>query len=161
MLPRSNGSLRMPGRITASNVPVHRAPMRARDLDAPAGAGAEYGIANGVVGIGPGRGDRAARMVHRFATVPEGVFVWTRDRAGGYRLGRITGPLREDRSPGARAVGIGHVRAATWLERAFTEEEVPPAVARTFARGGRNFQRTHDTDAERRTAELWALGGGA
>jgi hypothetical protein len=28
-------------------------------------------------------------------------------------------------------------------------------VARTFARGGRNFQRTHDVEAERTTAEIW------
>jgi hypothetical protein len=29
-------------------------------------------------------------------------------------------------------------------------------VAATFARGGRNFQRTHGDAVERRTAELWA-----
>jgi hypothetical protein len=129
--------------------------MRARELDVPAGAGAEYGIAQRLVGIGAGRGDRAARMLHRFATLPEGVFVWTRDRGGAYHLGRITGPAREARSAGARAVGIRHVRAASWLDRAFDESEVPPAVARTFARGGRNLQRTHDADGERQTAELW------
>lgn len=41
------------------------------------------------------------------STVPDGVFVWTRD------------------------------------------------VAATFARGGRNFQRIHDEESERLTAELW------
>ena len=41
-----------------------------------------------------------------------------------------------------------------WTGR-FGEDEVPPAVAATFARGGRNFQQTHDERAERRTAELW------
>jgi hypothetical protein len=35
---------------------------------------------------------------------------------------------------------------------------VPVAVAATFARGGRNFQRTHDAAAERRTVELWEAG---
>lgn len=134
---------------------IYRAPMRARDLDVPAGAGAEYGLRTGVVGIGPGRGEKAARLLHRFATVPTGVFVWTRDRAGNYHLGQIDGAVREDRSPGARAVGIVHVRDATWLPRAFQEEDVPPAVAQTFARGGRNFQRTHDREAERITAEIW------
>jgi hypothetical protein len=129
--------------------------MRARDLDVPAGEGAEYGVANGLVGIGPGQGDKAARMLHAFATLPEGVFVWTRDRAGGYRLGRITGPLREDGSAGARATGMGHVRPARWLDRVFSESEVPEAVARTFARGGRNLQRIRDVDAQRRTAGLW------
>jgi hypothetical protein len=143
----------MPDRI-----PVYRAPMRARDLDLPAGAGAEYGTAHGVVGIGAGSGEKAARMVHRFATLPDGVFVWTRDRAGAYRLGRISGELREEHSAAARAVGLRHVRPAVWRDRAFTEAEVPPAVARTFARGGRNLQRTHDADAERRTAELWERG---
>ena len=74
--------------------------MRARDLDVPPGAGAEYGLSSGVV-------------------------------------------------------GIVHVRDTTWLRRPFPEQEVPPAVAQTFARGGRNFQRTHDVEAERITAEIW------
>jgi hypothetical protein len=134
---------------------IYRAPMRARDLDVPAGAGAEYGLRTGVVGIGPGRGEKAARLLHRFATVPSGVFVWTRDRARNYHLGRIDGPAREDRSPAARDVGMVHVRDTTWLPRAIPEDDVPPAVAQTFARGGRNFQRTHDDEAERTTAEIW------
>jgi len=33
---------------------------------------------------------------------------------------------------------------------------VPADVAATFARGGRNLQRTHGAAVERRTAELWA-----
>jgi hypothetical protein len=129
--------------------------MRARDLDVPAGAGAEHGLARGLVGIGPGRGERADRMLHRFAEVPEGAFVWTRDRRGGYHLGRIIGALREDGSESARAVGITRVRDVEWLERTFAETEVPSAVAPTFARGGRNFQRTHDGEAEGLTAEIW------
>jgi hypothetical protein len=129
--------------------------MRARDLDVPAGTGAEYGVARGVVGIGPGRGERATTALHRFARVPSGGFVWTRDRAGSYHLGQITGDVREDRSSAARAVGIAYVRDTAWLARAFQETEVPPAVARTFARGGGNFQRTHDREAERMTCEIW------
>jgi hypothetical protein len=143
----------------ADTVCIFRAPMRARDLDLPAGTGAEYGLARGVVGIGPGRGEKAARALHRFATVPSGVFVWTRDRAGGYHLGRIVGDVREDRSSAARAVGIVYVRETHWLPRAFEEAEVPPAVAHTFARGGRNFQRTHDSEAERMTSEIWLRAG--
>ena len=139
----------------ADTVCIYRAPMRARDLDVPAGAGAEYGLASGLVGIGSGRDERAARRLHRFATVPTGVFVWTRDRGGDYHLGRIAGPVRDDRSPAAHAVGIVHVRDTTWLARAFQEKDVPPAVAQTFARGGRNFQRTHSAEAERMTAEIW------
>lgn len=139
----------------SESLPIYRAPMRARDREIPAGAGAEYGLMSGVVGIGPGSGERAARMLHRFAEVPEGAYVWTRDRVGGYHLGRITGALREDGSEDARAVGITRVRDAEWLERTFDEMDVPVAVAQTFARGGRNFQRTHDDEAERQTAEIW------
>jgi hypothetical protein len=129
--------------------------MRARDAEVAPGAGAEYGLARNVVGIGPGGGEKAARALHRFAALPEGVFVWTRDQEGRYRLGRIAGPLREDASREARTVGITHVRPARWLAHAFTEDEIPAAVAQTFARGGRNFQRTHDDEAERISGELW------
>ena len=52
-------------------------------------------------------------------------------------------------------MGITRVRDAEWLERTFDEMDVPVAVAQTFARGGRNFQRTHDEEAERQTAEIW------
>ncbi len=139
----------------ADTVCIYRAPMRARDRDLPAGAGADYGLAAGVVGIGPGVGEKAARMLHRFATVPAGSFVLTRASSGSYHLGQISGDLREDRSPAAIAVGIVHVRDTTWLSRAFQETEVPRAVAATFARGGRNFQRTHDVEAEQMTTEIW------
>ncbi len=64
--------------MVADNACIYRAPMRARDLDVPAGAGAEYGLSSGVVGMGPGRSEKAARLLHRFGTVPSGVFVWTR-----------------------------------------------------------------------------------
>lgn len=134
---------------------IYRAPMRARDLDVPPGAGAEYGLTHDVVGIGPGRGDKAARMLHRFAMLPDGVFVWTRDRAGRFHLGRLAGEMREDGSADARAVGITHVRPAEWLDRSFDETQVPAAVTRTFARGGRNLQRTHDEEAEALTARIW------
>ena len=80
--------------------------------------------------------------------------MWTRDRAWDYHLGRIAGAVREDRLPAASAVGIGYVRDTEWLNRGFKETEVPPAVARTFARGGRNFQRTNDSEAERLTSEI-------
>ena len=131
--------------------------MRARERDdVERGAGADFGIASGLVGIGPGRGAKAERMLNRFANLPDGVFVWTRGTDGAYRLGRIAGDLRRDESPAAAAVGIHDVRPAEWLGRAFEEDEVPPAVAQTFARGGLNFQRTRDAGAERLTADLWA-----
>ena len=130
--------------------------MRPRDRDVPAGAGARHGFEHGIVGIGPARDDKDHRMVRRFADVPDGSFVWTRLDDGTYRLGRIDGPLRHDDSPAAHEVGIHHVRATDWLDRPITADEVPAAVAETFARGGRNFQQTHSATAEQRTAELWA-----
>jgi hypothetical protein len=153
---------------------IHRAPMRARDRDdVPPGAGADHGVAHGLVGTGDAlpaapanladavlaataaHGEKAGRMLSRFAALPEGALVWTRTSDGAFRLGRIAGPWRYDDSAAARAVGIHHVRPARWLARAFEVDEVPPAVAATFARGGRNLQRTRDGDAERRTAALW------
>jgi hypothetical protein len=152
--------------------------MRARERDVPAGAGADHGLENGIVGTGDAldpppatagdavaaatraHGDKAGRMLRRFAGLPDGAFVWTRASDGRYHLGRIGGPWRYDDSPAAREVGMHHVRPATWLERPFGEDEVPVAVAATFRRGGRNFQRTHGENAERRTAELWDAHGG-
>lgn len=155
--------------------PIYRAPMRARARDdVPPGAGAEHGLRDGLVGIGERLetapesveeavtaladryGEKAGRMVERFAALPEGTLVWTRDREGGFHLGRIVGSWRYDASDGAQATGIHHVRDARWLPRAFSEDEIPAAVAETFRRGGRNFQRTHDADAEQRAVELWA-----
>jgi hypothetical protein len=131
--------------------PVFRAPMRARSHDAPPGVGAEHALTRGVVGIG----DTDEARIGRFGAVPEGVFVWTRDTDGMYWLGRIAGPLRAADG----TAGLTHVRAADWLDRPFGEDAVPAGVAATFARGGRNFQRTHGDAVERRTAELWAAGG--
>jgi hypothetical protein len=108
--------------------------MRARALDAALdadrNAGARFGLERGLVGIGdaldtPPRpldgaiaaarashGDKAERMLRRFAALPEGTVVWTA-ADGRFHLGRIRGPWRYDRSAGATAVGIHHVRGAT------------------------------------------------
>lgn len=156
--------------------PIYRAPMRARDRDVAPGAGAEHGLERGLVGIGDAlatvpttveaavgaaieaHGEKAGRMLRRFAELPDGTFVWTRAADGSFHLGRLAGPWRYDDSAAARAVGIHHVRPARWLDRPFGDDEVPTAVAATFARGGRNLQRTHDERAERETAELWDAG---
>jgi hypothetical protein len=153
--------------------PIFRAPMRPRGRDVPEGAGAEHGVEHGLVGTGDAlhdppatlgeavlaatgaHGEKAGRMLLRFAELPDGTFVWTRGVEDAYRLGRISGPWRYDNSPAAHRAGIHHVRPAIWLDRPLGEREVPGAVARTFARGGRNLQRIHDGEAERRTAELW------
>jgi hypothetical protein len=147
--------------------------MRARDRDLPQGPGADHGLRHGLVGTGDAlasppatldeaveaaaraHGDKAARMLRGFADLHDGVFVWTRASDGAYHLGRISGPWRYDDSPAAREVGIHHVRPATWLDRPFGDDEIPAAVAETFARGGRNLQRTRSEAAERRTAALW------
>ena len=128
--------------------------MRARDRDSPAGAGAEHRVEHGLVGIGDAHGEKAGRMLQRFAELPDDTFVWTRGESA-YFLGRIAGPWRYDDSPAAHEVGIHHVRPALWLARPFGEHEVPGAVADTFARGGRNLQRIHGESVEARTADLW------
>jgi hypothetical protein len=153
--------------------PIYRAPMRSRTRETPPGAGAEFALARSLVGIGEpvdaspaslaeavlvvtqAHGAKAGRMLSGFAGLPEGTFVWTRQADGDYRSGRISGPWRYDTSRAAREVGIPHVRAAVWSPRHFGEGDVPPGVSRAFARGGRNFQRAHDREAERRTAEHW------
>ena len=140
--------------------------MRARDRDLPPGAGAAFALAAGVVGIYGAldavpvsldaaveavarvHGEKAGRMVRGLAKVPVGSLVWTRTDDA-YFVGRVDGPWRYDDSPAAREVGIHHVRPTTWLDRPFGEHEVPTAVAATFARGGRNFQRIHDDAAAR------------
>ena len=150
--------------------PAFRAPMRARDRDLAPGAGAEFGLARGLVGIGDAlpvvppslaeavlaatdrHGAKAGRMLAGFAVVPDGAFAWTRDTAGSFHLGRLSGPWRYDDSPAARAVGIHHVRPVEWLSQPV---EPPPAVRATFARRGRNFQRIRDAETERVTARLF------
>jgi len=156
----------------SSASPIFRAPMRARDRELPAGVGAEHGIAHGLVGIGDAlptvprsladavagaqreHGEKAGRMLRRFAELPDQTIVWTRTAAGLYAVGRITGPWRYDDGGAAHGVGIHHVRAATWEPDLLGPDEVPVAVAESFARGGRNFQRIHSDLAERQTAIL-------
>jgi len=151
--------------------------MRARDRDASEGAGAAHGIERGVVGIGDAlvrppatvdeaaiaaaaeHGAKAGRMVCGFAEVPDGAFVWTRVADGTYRLGRLAGGWRYDDSRQAEEVGIHHVRPTRWMDRPFGDDEVPTGVADAFARGGRNFQRVHDSAAEARTTQLWSTAG--
>jgi hypothetical protein len=135
--------------------PIFRAPMRARTLELPPGAGAEHGLRHGVVGIGEGDGAKAERMLWRFSQLPEGTLVWTRDAGDAYHLGRIAGPWRYDDSDAALAVGLPHVRPARWLDGGLGEDDVPVAVVDSFSRGGRNLQRIHGAPAEQATVALW------
>ena len=118
----------------------------------------ERALAEGVVGVGgrltsvPARledavamtaeehDDRAARRLARFAAVPDGAQVWTRDPDGRFRRGTLTGPWAYDESPEAYAADLVHVRPCAWDEQSLEEHRVPAEVAATFRRGGRNFQ---------------------
>ncbi|WP_299574924.1 GAF domain-containing protein [uncultured Williamsia sp.] len=103
--------------------------------------------------------ERGARRVERFADVPDGSLVWTRDADSEYFVGRLTGPLRHDDSDEAVAVGLTEVRPCTWTDQPVPEHEVPAATLQTFARGGRNFQETHDPDVWSQSVEVWRRRG--
>jgi hypothetical protein len=108
-----------------------------------------------VEGLATTYDDRTARRVRRFAEVPDGAFVWTRESDGLYRLGRLAGPWEYDASPGAAAADLVHVRLCQWARRGFAENDVPAATAYSFSRGGRNFQRIRDPRVEPATLALW------
>lgn len=133
---------------------VYRAPMRSRRDDIDVQATIDRALAMGLVGFGEADGDdRLDRRVARFADVADGSFVWTRDTDGLFWLGRIDGPLFRD-DAGA-AVDLVYVRPCRWSAEPVLEPEVPAAVLATFARGGRNFQQTHDTNVGEQSAAIW------
>ncbi len=145
--------------------PVHRAPLRSRDDTVDHAAALTWALAHGVCGVGE-RGDdgstrdpRVQARAERFAAVPTGAFVWTIDAGGDYRLGRLIGEATYDDSATARLHDLPHQRACAWLPEPIPEPELPAAVRQTFARGGRNFQRTNPAttpgDVETETAALW------
>lgn len=153
--------------------PVYRAPMRSRRDDVDPGLAPERAVALGLCGVG-GRlprepsgledavslteevyDDRTARRLERFAAVPVGAFVWTREGEGLYLLGRLTGAWRYDGHPDALAADLVHVRDCAWSGTPVSEAEVPAAVMQTFSRGGRNFQQIHDPAVAARSQVLW------
>lgn len=147
--------------------------MRSRRLDVAAGAGVERALAEGLVGLGgvlepaprsvaeaaalaaEQHDERLAARIERFADAPDGAFVWTRDVEGLSWLGRLAGSWRYDASAGAAAADLVHVRPCDWLAEPVADRDVPPAVRATFARGGLNWQRTHDGAVSRLSAEVW------
>lgn len=133
--------------------PVYRAPMRSRRDDIDAGAGARRALSIGVCGMGEATEPRSERRLERLASAPIGAFVWTRDADGRAYVGRLTGPLRYD--AGGLGVDLVNVRDTDWVTEPVEPALVPTGVARTFARGGRNFQRIHTDDVEAQTASLW------
>lgn len=104
-------------------------------------------------------GERVAARLERFAALPAGDFVWTRDAEAELWLGRIEGEWRFDASAAAWEVDLQHVRVCRWSDAPVPLPDVPAAVLATFARGGRNFQRVRDADAEAATCRWWAEHG--
>ena len=150
--------------------------MRSRDDTVPRGLAVERALATGVCGMG-GRleetpldlaaalaavdaryGERTARRLERFAALPEGTFVWTRDADELLWLGRLTGHWRYDDAPDAVAADLVHVRDCVWLGRPVDAADVPPAVTATFARGGRNGQLIHAPGVGAQSAAFWDRG---
>ena len=140
---------------------TYRAPMRSRRDDVDTGLAQARAVALGLVGMGgrldpsPGadadleevlsrtlveHGERMARRVERFAAVPEGAVVWTRDGDARFRRGTLAGPWRYDDARPAYAADLVHVRPCAW-DDPLEEHMVPAAVLASFERGGRNFQR--------------------
>ncbi|GAA1457054.1 hypothetical protein GCM10009619_08800 [Williamsia maris] len=120
--------------------------------------GADRALEHGVCGMSASD-ERSLRRVDRFEHVPDGAFVWTRTDDGAFFLGRLSGPLREDHGSGAVAADLTYVRDCRWTADPVPEHEVPAATLRTFARGGRNFQQTHDPDVGRQSAAIWRARG--
>ncbi|KQU55519.1 hypothetical protein ASG84_22250 [Rhodococcus sp. Leaf278] len=125
---------------------------------APMPDGIERALTYGLCGMAADD-ERSLRRVERFEQIPDGSFAWTRTVRGEYFLGRISGPLREDRSADAVASNLIFVRACVWTTEPVPESEVPAATLRTFARGGRNFQQTHDPRVAAESASVWRVRG--
>jgi hypothetical protein len=127
--------------------------MRSRRPDVEAAAAVHRALSRGVCGMGEPVDERAQRRLERFAALPDGTFVWTRDGDGRTYVGRLTGPCRHD--PEGLAVDLVHVRDTEWAAEAVDAALVPAAVRQTFARGGRNLQRIHPGEVEAETQQLW------
>lgn len=133
---------------------VYRAPMRSRSDDVDPQLAVERALSLGLCGFGDrGHGSQLARRAERFAEVPDGSFVWTRDSDGLYWLGRIDGPYFYD--DGGADVDLVHVRPCRWQDAPVIESVCPAAVVATFGRGGRNFQQIHDDGVGEQTLRLW------
>jgi hypothetical protein len=152
---------------------VYRAPMRSRRDDVDPGLAVERALLTGVCGVGGSlsrvpRGleaalrlteheydVRTARRLERFAEVPAGSFVWTRDVEGMFHLGRLTGEWRYDDSVEAVSVDLVHVRDCRWRPAPVSDAEAPAAVVQTYRRGGRSFQKIHDAAVGGQSLALW------
>lgn len=96
------------------------------------------------------------KIVRRLAEqMHDGDLVWTRDRAGGYWLGRVGEPYRYDGTPAALAWDVNNQRPCQWLAEAFRDFEIPGAVVRNFAGTGETLRRIKEPAAVRVTEMLW------
>lgn len=125
--------------------------MRSRRNDIDHGLAVERALRLGLVGFG--RIDVPQRRVDRFAAVPDGSFVWTRDEDGLFWLGRVDGPYFYDVD--GEDVDLVHVRPCRWQDAPLVETRCPAAVLATFARGGRNFQQIHDAHVGAESMRVW------
>jgi hypothetical protein len=121
---------------------TYRAPMHSRLDEVDRWLAVERALRLGLVGMGDRSGDeRTAARLERFRSVPDGAEVWTRDEDGLFHRGVVTGRWHYDDSPEAYDADLRHVRPCDWDASPLEERRVPAAVAATFRRGGRNFQR--------------------
>lgn len=125
--------------------------MRSRDDGIDPQLAVDRALRLGVVGFG--RIDVPQRRVDRFAAVPDGSFVWTRDEDGLFWLGRVDGPYTYDAD--GEDVDLVHIRPCRWRSSPLVESRCPTAVLATYDRGGRNFQQIHDARVGADTLRVW------
>jgi hypothetical protein len=108
----------------------------------------------GLCGMGEATDERAERRLERFASAPDGSLAWTRS-VDGFHLGRLTGPVADDRSADALVADLVHVRPCDWLGEPVHAALVPGQVPQAFSRGGRNLQRIGLPGAGEATQDVW------
>jgi len=117
------------------------------------GASLEEGLAavNEIDGLRP----TAPKMIRRLAEqMHDGDLVWTRDRSGGYWLGRVGGPYRYDASEDATRWDVNNLRPCQWLAHPFRDFEIPGGVVRNFTGPGETLRRIKNRAAVRVTEML-------
>lgn len=102
-------------------------------------------------------GAQAAGNVRRIAIeAKSGDFIWTRNKAGMFRLGQFgDDAFRYDASAKATATDIHQVRNVSWAGTQLADIDVPGAVIRAFSMRGQSFSRIKDTRARQLTGMIW------
>jgi len=104
----------------------------------------------------PGWGRRAMWTVRRFGREAQvGDFIWTRDLAGRFRLGRLAGHYRYVNNAKATRTDTHQVRRCDWAQPPLGDLQVPGGIIRAFSGTSSSFERIHDEGARRYTAWLW------